>query len=375
MKLHTHAIEWMTSLQALLWAILPSHTSASPFISSPDLVHYDVPSKNSNIIDEPPPKSKRKTNYPAVTFSSTCSPVQRQYIIDELSEIETMLNEAQTQITTMLQIIRERQQPKDWGPRFDENTRLLNTWQAYVEKIQLNRRATLGPGQAPRSPWKVAEGNMKTMYEKYYNMDQVLKAQALNVMFHCDDTFLKYQEKESNKSFRLYKDERNEATDGPRNANIPLPASLRLCHESTSISGYRYTNSVSGQEEIYICPITFEKAKTSNKLTQFANEMSTLKGKTIDEIFFNSTANTIFHELTHCEHILGNERTADQVYVKNGKSLKAYQASGIMELSYFRPDLSLKNADTLTYFALGSRGSTEEAPKMPRFCQLSGIER
>ncbi|KAA8648028.1 uncharacterized protein ATNIH1004_003911 [Aspergillus tanneri] len=74
----------------------------------------------------------------------------------------------------------------------------------------------------------------------------------------------------------------------------------------------------------------------------------------------DAAAGTLLHELTHSENILGTAATKDHTfpYVINGKevTLAAYGTGPIAGLASVKPHLTLNNADTLAYFALGATG-------------------
>lgn len=104
----------------------------------------------------------------------------------------------------------------------------------------------------------------------------------------------------------VYKDTRDadEAT-----TNLVLHSMSRICHESTSAHGWNFKNAVTLKDEICICPELFTRTKTGNKLTRYANDVSILMGKSLNDLKSEAAAGTILHELTHCEHILGSDKT------------------------------------------------------------------
>ena len=109
----------------------------------------------------------------------------------------------------------------------------------------------------------------------------------------------------------MYKDTRPE---GEASTGLRVSATMRLCHESESAHGWTLKNRVTLKDEITICPGTFRRTNTANKLSQYANDMSVLKGKTLNDMKFTAAAGTLLHELTHCESILGSDKTGLPYY-------------------------------------------------------------
>ncbi|KAH1303381.1 hypothetical protein KXX47_008748, partial [Aspergillus fumigatus] len=132
-----------------------------------------------------------------------------------------------------------------------------------------------------------------------------LSGGTLSAIIHCKDDFLKYQG-DNEAGQRVYKDTReaDEAT-----TNLVIHSMSRICHESTSAHGWNFKNAVTLKDEICICPELFTRTKTGNKLTRYANDVSILMGKSLNDLKSEAAAGTILHELTHCEHILGSDKT------------------------------------------------------------------
>ncbi|KNG80335.1 hypothetical protein ANOM_011032, partial [Aspergillus nomiae NRRL 13137] len=301
MKAHIHFqsfFNWTVGIQLFLWTLLLPYTTAFPFEIPPDLAEYALKANDSGIPHRH--LSKRALDYPGVTFSSTCDDAQQRYIKEELDEIKLVLVQAQQQLRIIRNVIREKEQPQDWGTRYSENRRLLNTFQKFIGWIKFNP-ATTARTEQQLSSWTTIAQRM--------------------TLLSC-----------------VYKDTRPE---GEASTGLRVSATAKLCHENEGVHGWTLKNDVTLKDEITICPSTFKRTNTANKLSQYANEMSALNGKTLDDMKFTAAAGTLLHELTHCEHILGGDKTGDQVATLQGKTRAAYQAYNIAALAWTRPELAV----------------------------------
>ncbi|KAH2160527.1 hypothetical protein KXW37_009945 [Aspergillus fumigatus] len=308
MRVHIHSqsiIKWMAGMQVLLWATILPFTAAFPFDHHPNLIEYAPQINDSDIHGH---LFKRASDYSGLKFSSTCDAAQIQYVKDELDEIQTVLTQAKTQLRTLRRVILDREQPRDWGTSFADNSRLLNTWQNYFGRIYLNNE------QHAKIDWLKKEEGKENQPSKLINRSSTdiydrihksLSGGTLSAIIHCKDDFLKYQG-DNEAGQRVYKDTRDadEAT-----TNLVLHSMSRICHESTSAHGWNFKNAVTLKDEICICPELFTRTKTGNKLTRYANDVSILMGKSLNDLKSEAAAGTILHELTHCEHILGSDKT------------------------------------------------------------------
>ncbi|KAE8404690.1 hypothetical protein BDV37DRAFT_104371 [Aspergillus pseudonomiae] len=347
MKVRIHFqsfLNWTVGIQLFLWTLLLPYTTAFPFEIPPDLAEYALKANDSGIPHRH--LSKKALDYPGVTFSSTCDGAQQRYIKEELDEIKLVLVQAQQQLRIIRNVIKEKEQPKDWGTRYSENRRLLNTFQRFIGWIKFNPATKELPEQRLNS-WVTIAQRMTLLSSIYQKIHQALTDSTLTVTIHCNDHFLVYQPEESDQTERVYKDTRPE---GEASTGLRVSATAKLCHESESAHGWALKNDVTLKDEITICPSTFRRTNTANKLSQYANDMAALNGKTLDDMKFTAAAGTLLHELTHCEHILGEDKTGDQVATLRGRTRAAYQAYNIAALAWTRPELAVRNAGTLKHF-------------------------
>ncbi|PLB44328.1 hypothetical protein P170DRAFT_480092 [Aspergillus steynii IBT 23096] len=341
-------------MRALLWPLFFFNTFASPLEPLRELIEDGAPVNSSGQASGLLVKRDWPLQYPGIEFGQKCTDKQKEYVKVQLDEIQVMMEKSISQLDILQDFIATRRQPRTWGSQEGVLTRLYNTWVSYIAQIKFSSGTLPISGGAEPTSWDDTARNVKKLKEIYTKIYEALPEATLDLVIHCSDDFFAYQDDMSTDQRREVPplESKFESPTERTDEDIVIAANGRLCHESNAVNAWRFQNRVTLKDEICICPNTFQRAGTKNELAHFANNPAQLIDKTLNDMYFWAVAGPLLHELTHSVRVLGDDRTGDQMYTYRSTSLHAYGAHRIGSLAVVHPELSLRNADTVAYFAL-----------------------
>ncbi|GFN17066.1 uncharacterized protein AtWU_06868 [Aspergillus tubingensis] len=314
----------------LFWALLFCHSLAFPFEPFPTDTDV-VPSANvSDLL--PKHLVKRASRYPRVKYGPTCSAEEQAYIDTELDELQPVMIRVMRQLRDIRAVIREKEQPANWGTRFADNDRILTSWASMMGRTRFNYEVELKENQDNLASWTMTSRNMQFMISVYSRIYNALRDRTLALTIHCGDEFYVFDKDVSTKNTRVYRDTRS--TEFQPYMILPEPG--RLCHENGGGNGWQMWNKLTVEDEICICPRVFDNAKTSQTLSSLDNTVDSLKGRHVDYIKKFTAAGSLLHELSHCRGILGDDQTSPFI--------DGYQRNGVWAVSKIDPAGAHRNA-------------------------------
>ncbi|PTU23401.1 hypothetical protein P175DRAFT_0556046 [Aspergillus ochraceoroseus IBT 24754] len=338
-------IKWAASVQ-FLWTLLIPCAVAVPFIESVSTVNHSSIHHHHLF---------KRNNFPFIV-GNKCSADQSAYLAQEVEEVKQVVTAANEHLAALKLMIKDRAQPEQWGARFADLTRILNTWQSVFGVIQINNQARSQQFQGALRTWSETLVKIEYVIDVYTTIHTALSQDALPVLIHCNDDFFEYASTDEDKN-RIYKDMRS--TGAGTDMMMPKPSgmkenNLRLCFESTQSRGWNFRNAITNRDEICICPNIFAEANTQNKISDLLG--APLNGEHINSLKKRAVGGTLLHELSHSEAVMGKERKTFDQPVFNprvNRPMEAREWGPVKALAYTNPDLTFTNADSLTYFALG----------------------
>ncbi|PIG81435.1 hypothetical protein AARAC_005692 [Aspergillus arachidicola] len=262
----------------------------------------------------PNQQHKRGDEPKGLRFEATCTPAQQSYLLSSFSEARTQAERAEQAMNDLIQIFKDKIQPKDWSPhKYTTLYRNLKLWGNFFGLPILRRNdgeVTIAQTIANMNRVRIRFTKIKNALEN--------SGRKFDLIVNCNSDWLVYAGDYINEEgirFRRYKDTREKYNGKSVYAKTPAPK--LTC-----------TDNPSG--------IPF----------------SGMEGKELTMLKNRAAGNTLLHEAFHSFNLL-------EIYIEDkqvqdeGSTKVAYGALLVQALARQNPNQALLNADTHALFALG----------------------
>ncbi|KAE8387082.1 hypothetical protein BDV23DRAFT_161901 [Aspergillus alliaceus] len=295
---------------------------------------------------------KRGDEPKGLRLEATCSPAQQRYLLSSFSEARTQAERAEQAMKDLIQIFKEKTQPKDWNPhKYTTLYRNFKLWGNFFGLPILKRNdgeVTIAQTIANMNKVRIRFTKIKNALEN--------SGRKFDLIVNCNDNWLVYENDridENGDRFRRYKDTREKHKG--TSVYVETQAPTMTCRENPAAKAYSFYNEMLEQEEMVLCPLAWNKwaGEPPPFLSDFAGTpFSGMKGKYLTLLKNRAAGNTLLHEAFHSWNIL-EKQIVDMPIQHEGATKGAYGATLVQALARKDPNQALQNADTHALFALG----------------------
>ncbi|KAB8223266.1 hypothetical protein BDV33DRAFT_44023 [Aspergillus novoparasiticus] len=300
----------------------------------------------------PNQQHKRGDEPKGLRFEATCTPDQQSYLLSSFSEARTQAERAEQAMNDLIQIFKDKIQPKDWSPhKYTTLYRNLKLWGNFFGLPILRRNdgeVTIAQTIANMNRVRIRFTKIKNALEN--------SGRKFDLIVNCNSDWLVYAGDYINKKgirFRRYKDTREKYKG--KSVYVKTRAPQLTCTENPRAKAVSFHNEIVDQEEMVLCPLAWTKwaGDPPPYLSDFAGiPFSGMEGKELTMLKNRAAGNTLLHEAFHSWNLL-EKYIGDKQVQDEGSNKVAYGALLVQALARKDPKQALLNADTHALFALG----------------------